>query len=223
MTHRFFPLLSGLLGLILLGACSGLATLNQVATPTELYVLTPKSTFDPSLPRLSQQLVVEEPTATAAISTDRIAISPSPLRVQYFPEVRWVDRAPVIVQALLIESYENSGKVAAVGRSTVSLRADYLIVTDMREFNARLANPQDPENSPLEVNVRLNMKIVDTEFDRIIASQSFEEFHTAASDDIDDIAVSFDEALGDAIRDLVEWSVREIHAHARENKQPDDF
>ena len=197
-----------------LSGCSGLATLSSVAKPNDLYALTPKSTFDPSLPTLRQQIVVEEPTATAAVATDRIAVQPSPLRVQYFPEVRWVDRAPVIVQALLIESYENSGKVASVGRSAVGLRADYVIVTDLREFQALVPHAESGEES-LMVNVRLNMKLVDAEFDQIIGSRSFEELEPAASDNMDDVAEAFDEALGDAMRDLVEWSVRKMHAHAR--------
>ena len=201
--------------LMLLSGCSGLATLAEVATPSELYMLTPKSTFDAGLPRLTQQIVIEEPTATAAVSTDRIMVQPTPLRVQYFPDVRWIDRAPVIVQTLLIESYENSGKVAAVGRSTVSLRADYLIVTDIREFHARFVQPDQPQTSPLEVQVRLNMKVVDADLDRIIASRSFEEIVPSESDNIDDVVEAFDEALGRTMRDLVEWSVPVMSWHAR--------
>ena len=132
-----------------LSGCAGLTSLNSAATPTDLYLLTPKSTFDPSLPRLRQQIVVAEPTATAAVSTDRIAVQPSPFEVEYLPRARWVDRAPLIIQALLIESYENSGRVDAVGRSAIGLSADYIIVTDVREFQARVPDGA-PEGSPLQ-------------------------------------------------------------------------
>lgn len=204
---------------LLLGACAGLGTINEAARPTELYALTPKSTFDPNLPRLKQQLVVEPPTATAAVDTDRIAVQPSPLQVQYLRRSRWVDRAPLIVQALLIESFENSGKVGAVGRSASGLRADYNIVTDLREFQAVVTDPDD-RSSPLQIQVRLNVKIVDEVEDRIIASSSFTENVISASDDVDDIAIAFDEALGDTMRDAVEWSVRNIHRHALNNPPP---
>lgn len=204
--------------LLLSGGCAGLGLLNEASTPNDLYALTPKSTFDPNLPRLQQQIVVEEPTATAAVDTDRIAVQPSPLEVQYVPGARWVDRAPLIVQALLIESYENSGKVGAVGRSTVGLRADYAIVTDLREFQARIPNAET--EGPLEVHVRLNIKVIDAFEDRIIASNSFEELAVATTDDMGDIAVAFDEALGDTMRDAVEWSVRKIHSHAARQPRP---
>lgn len=210
--HRFRQVvLCAALGL--LTGCSGLSTLTAATAPTDLFNLTPKSTFDPTLPRLRQQIVVAEPTATAAVSTDRIAVLPSPLQVEYLPGVRWVDRAPVIIQALLIESYENSGKVDAVGRSEVSLRADYLIVTDVREFQARV--PSQPTlDDRLQVQVRLNIKLVNADLDRIIASRSFEEIVEAESDETLDIAEAFDEALGDVMRDAVEWSVRQMHADA---------
>jgi cholesterol transport system auxiliary component len=205
---------------VLLSGCAGLTSLNSAATPTDLYLLTPKSTFDPSLPRLRQQIVVAEPTATAAVSTDRIAVQPSPYEVEYLPRARWVDRAPLIIQALLIESYENSGRVDAVGRSAIGLSADYIIVTDIREFQARVPDGA-PKDAPLQAQVRLNIKIVYAELDRIIASNSFERIVTTASDDTTDVVAAFDQALGSTMRNAVEWSIRKMHADAQ--SRPGDF
>lgn len=213
-----FPLIA----LGFLAGCAGLSTLSSVTAPTDLFTLSPKSTFDPSLPRLKHQIVVQEPTATAAVSNDRIAVNPSPLQVEYLRGARWVDRAPVIIQALLIESYENSGKVDAVGRSAVSLRADYLVVTDLREFQAQVP-PETLEDNRLQVLVRLNFKLVNADLDRIIGSRSFEERVEAESDNADDIAQAFDEALGDVMRDAVEWSIRNMHADAQKRPAPSDF
>jgi len=204
------------LALVSLGGCTGLDTLRQASKPNDLYLLTPKSTFSTSLPRIQKQIVVQEPTATAAVNTDQIAIQPTPLQVQYLPRARWVDRAPLIVQALLVESYENSGKVAAVGRSTVGLRADYVIVPDLREFQGLVVG--DAENSKtIRVEVRMNIKIIDEFEDKIIASDSFREYVVAASDQTPDLVTAFDEALGKTMRDAVEWSVRKINTHAANN------
>lgn len=194
-----------------LSGCAALSSLSSASTPNELYVLTPKSTFDPDLPSLRFQIAVQEPTATAAVDTDQIAVQPTPLRVQYLPSARWVNRAPLIVQALMVESFENSGKVPAVGSSSIGLRADFLIVTDIREFQATVP-PANPDAS-LQVDVRLNIKIVDAFSDRIIASRSFEEFVSAPSDTAQDVTIAFDDALGATLRDAVEWSIREIAAY----------
>ena len=202
---------------VALGGCAGLGTLKQASKPNDLYLLTPKSTFASTLPRIQMQIVVEEPTATAAVNTDQIAVQPTPLQVQYLPRARWVDRAPLIVQALLVESYENSGKVAAVGRSTVGLRADYIIVPDLREFQG-IVTAETENSKTVRVDVRMNIKIVDAFEDKIIASSSFQENVVSASDQTPDLVNAFDLALGRAMRDSVEWSVRRINTHA--NSQP---
>ncbi|WP_282152106.1 ABC-type transport auxiliary lipoprotein family protein [Ruegeria atlantica] len=201
-----------------LGACTGLGTLRQASKPNDLYLLTPKSTFSSSLPRVQKQIVVQEPTATAAVNTDQIAIQPTPLQVQYLPRARWVDRAPLIVQALLVESYENSGKVAAVGRSTVGLRADYVIVPDLREFQGFVVSDVEGTKT-IRVEVRMNIKIIDEFEDKIIASSSFREVVASASDSTPDLVKAFDDALGRTMRDAVEWSVRRINTHAANNQR----
>lgn len=209
------PLILSLVAVIL-GGCAGLGTLQQASKPNDLYLLTPKSTFASSLPRIQKQIVVEEPTATAAVNTDQIAVQPTPLQVQYLPRARWVDRAPLIVQALLVESYENSGKVAAVGRSTVGLRADYVIAPDLREFQGIVVSETE-NGKTVRIEVRMNIKIIDEYEDKIIASSSFQENVVAASDQTPDLVIAFDVALGRTMRDAVEWSVRRINTHAANN------
>lgn len=205
-----------LFGMLLVSGCSGLVSLSEATSPVDLYLLTPKSTFDPNLPRIRQQIVVTEPTATAAISNDRITVQPSPLEVRFLPGARWVDRAPLIIQSLMIESFENSGKVNAVGRSAIGLRADYLIVTDVREFQAIISDTQNPD-APLVANVRLNIKIVEADTDKIIASRSIEKLQASASDNAKDIVTAFDLALGRVLKASVEWSIRRMHQHALNN------
>ncbi|WP_171103071.1 MULTISPECIES: ABC-type transport auxiliary lipoprotein family protein [unclassified Ruegeria] len=199
-----------------LAGCTGLDTLRQASKPNDLYLLTPKSTFSSSLPRVQKQIVVAEPTATAAVNTDQIAIQPTPLQVQYLPQARWADRAPAIVQSLLVESFENSKKVSAVGRSTVGLRADYVVSPDLREFQGHvLTNPDG--STYIQIKVRLNIKIIDEYEDKIIASASFEENVTSASDQTPDLVLAYDQALGGTMRDAVEWSIRRINTHAANN------
>ncbi len=205
-----------MLAIVSMAGCTGLGTLQQASKPNDLYLLSPKSTFSPSLPRVQRQIVVEEPTATAAVNTDQIAVQPTPLQVQYLARARWVDRAPLIVQTLLVESFENSGKVAAVGRSTVGLRADYLIVPDLREFQGIVVSEVD-NSSNIRVEVRMNIKIIDEFEDKIIASSSFQENVVSASDQTADLVTAFDTALGRTMRDAVEWSIRKIHTHAANN------
>ena len=43
-----------------------------------------------------------------------------------------------MVQTLLVESFENTGKIVAVARKATDIRADYVLKTDLREFPGRV-------------------------------------------------------------------------------------
>src|SRR5712671_4897686 len=103
------------LGLVLALALSACSLPNFGGPAPDLYTLSPKSTFAAELPQVGWQLVVEEPSAAKGIDTDRIAIAPTPLEVKYFPNARWADRAPKMVQTLMIQSFENTKKIVSVG------------------------------------------------------------------------------------------------------------
>ena len=61
-----------------LASCTGLQTLQRASTPVDLYQLSPKSSFAADLPDVGWQIVVDEPTAAAAVNTDQIAVKPNP-------------------------------------------------------------------------------------------------------------------------------------------------
>lgn len=198
-------------------AATGCTALGQLTTvterieeatqPVQLYLLTPAETFSAGLPELDQQLIVEEPIAASHLDTDRIAIMPAPLVVEYLPVARWADRAPVLVQRLLVESFENTDRVASVTDQRVAVASDFLVLPDLRAFQA--VAPGGPEG-PLAVRVRLNLKIVDDETGLIVASESFRAEAAAASSDPIAAVTAFDEAVGEVLRQAVGWSVLQI-------------
>lgn len=172
--------------------------------PPDLYTLSPKSTFAADLPRVDWQLVVEEPSAAKGIDTDRIAIAPTSLEVKYFPSSRWADRAPKMVQGLLIQSFENSKMITSVGRQSLGLRSDYVLKTELREFQA-----EKNADGTVSVRVRLNVKLIRPSLGQIVASQSFESLKPAASEGIPDIVSAFDEAVGAVLKRAVAWTLTE--------------
>lgn len=202
-------LCAAFLGLSVAGVtgCTDLATLMNVAEPGDFYDLTPKSTYGRDLPEIAAQLVIDEPTAASSVNTDRIAVKPNPYQVQYFPKARWIDRAPLMVQTILVESFENTGKVAAVGRQAIGLSADFTLVTDLREFQATVG---EGENAPITVIVHLNMKIVQEPLGLIVASKSFQRQVPAVSSEMISVVIAFDKALGKTMGQAVEWTVRRI-------------
>lgn len=195
MLPKAARLLSLLASLALVG-CSALLG----SEPPMLFDLSPKSTFDPDLPRADWQLVVEEPTSPKAIDTDRIAIRPATLVMEYFPGVKWTDRAPALVQTLLVESFENSGKIVGVGRRAIGLIGDYILTSELREFEAI-----NDGSGVTRAVVRMVLKLVRQSSGNIVASSTQAESVESASDAPSDVVVAFDTALGKVLKRSVSW------------------
>ena len=185
------------------GAAGGCGNILPVAPPSNLYTLSPKNTFRPDLPTVPWQLVVEEPLAAGGLDTNRIAIQPTPLELKYYAEARWTERAPRMVQTLLVESFENTGRIVAVGRQAVGLRSDYNLKSELREFQAEMPDATRPPR----VRVRLNAKLVRQPRQEIIASDNFEHLQPCTTGAIVDVVAAFDEALGKVLRRVIEWTL----------------
>jgi cholesterol transport system auxiliary component len=195
-----------ILSVLLTVLAAGCSVLPTPGPAPSLYVLSPKNTYPAGLPTLSQQLVIAEPTANRALNTDRIALRPTPEEVKYFADVRWVNLAPRMIQTLLMESFENSGKIVAVGREAITLQPDYLLQSELREFQA----DYPPAGKPPSAVVRLNVKLIRQPEARIVASRTFSAAIPAEKDTKAAIIHAFDAALGKVLKRIVVWSLETI-------------
>ncbi|MEM7169985.1 MAG: ABC-type transport auxiliary lipoprotein family protein [Pseudomonadota bacterium] len=184
----------------MLGACGNL--LPGQGPPPSLFRLTPKSTFRSDLPDANWQLVLETPVSDASFNTTRIVLQESPTQIDYYANAGWADRAPVMVQTLMVESFENSGRIVAVGREAISLRSDFILKSELREFQAIFF-----EGFPPLAAVNLNLKLVQMPRRAIVGSTSFAHKERARSDSLDDIVDAFDKALGKVLKGVVEWTL----------------
>ena len=188
---------------VALSGCEGLVpTLG--GPPANLYTLTPKNTFAKELRRVRWQLVVDEPLASGGLNIDRIALRHSPTELKYFAGARWTERAPRMVQTLMVESFENSGAIVAVGRKAIGLRSDYNLITELREFQAEYF---ESDGVPT-VRVRLNAKLVKQPRRAIVASRTFESTIKSEGKAMRNVIRAFDQALGKVLRHTVEWTIK---------------
>ncbi|MDP7343523.1 MAG: ABC-type transport auxiliary lipoprotein family protein [Alphaproteobacteria bacterium] len=189
-----------------LAGCTLEGMLSSGAPAPSLYVLTPKSTFSGDLPNVDAQLVVEVPIASEGLNTHRIALRDSPLTLDFFANARWTERAPQMVQTLLVESFENTGKIVSVARQGVDLRADYALKTELREFQAEYSSRDEAP----QVWVRLNAKLVRMPARIIVASQTFEARHAAAGSTMKDVVFAFDDSLNKVLKKSVVWTMNRL-------------
>ncbi len=107
-----------------------------------------------------------------------------------------------MVQTLMAESFENSDRIVAVGRDSVSLRADFVLKTDLREFQAEYWAGPNPK-----AHVTIIAKLVQIPRRAIVGSKKFEGIVPAESDTMEAIVKAFDAALGKVLKRLVEWTL----------------
>jgi cholesterol transport system auxiliary component len=199
------------LSCIIAFAVTGCASLLGLSPAPHLYRLTPKSSYPANLPHPSVQLLVDVPLAPAGLDTGRIALSRSAVSIDYFADSEWIDRVPLMVQTALLDSFENSKAITAIDREAVGLRADLILRTEIRHFEAVYNSP----NGAPEVWVAISTRLVNPSGRDIVANASFERRQQAKSNDIAQIVLAFDEALGGVMEDIVVWTVRNPALSAR--------
>jgi len=204
-------------GLSALGLAGCGLQLPGSGDPPRIFTLTPKSTFASDIPSVDWQLLVELPNAPTGINSSRIAVQRTALELDYFARASWTDNMPRMVQVLLIESFENSGRIISVGRQAATLRADYVLKTDIREFQADYAQNAlgadgNPTDQPPRIQLRMNFKLVQMPDRRIVASKTFDHVMQASGPELIDIIKGFDDSLGVVLRRVVEWTLKEGQA-----------
>lgn len=201
---------SGFAGAVLRGMCGAALLLGLAACSTlnptapHLYTLTPRANVAAG-PKADWQLLVETPAAAAGIDTPRIALARTPTSLDYFADVSWADRAPNMVQGLIVQTFEDSGRIVSVGRDTVGLRSDYVLKSELRDFQAEYATPGAA--MPDRVHVRLSAKLVAMPRRTIEAGETFEASAPVRGRSFTDVIAAFDQALGQVTGELVGWSL----------------
>jgi len=136
---RFPPLFAALAALpaLALGGCGNLLGADTAAPA--VYRLEAASAGDGApRPTGDWQLSIERPMASAALSSSRIAIARPDGRLEFAAETVWEDRAPLLVQRLMLESFEDAGLGARVAKDSEGIRADFALKSDLSAFEARL-------------------------------------------------------------------------------------
>jgi len=191
-------------------------TLPGTGERSQLYVLTPKSTYPDGLPMVDWQLLVEKTSSPAGLDTQRIAVAYSPIELDYFARTNWTDRAPEMVLRLLVESFENSGKIIAVGRDSIGLRSNIVLKTELREFQAEYDRKLEADQAgdgatgsgeAPKIRVRIAAKLVKMPQRVIVASKTFEHIVQAEKNSMGAIVGAFDEALGKTLKYIVIWTL----------------
>jgi cholesterol transport system auxiliary component len=184
-----------------LPGCGAISALSSASAPLDAYALTPLP-GDGGGSGGSRHIVVELPTASGAIATDRILVKPNRLQAAYLPAARWVEPTPVLVQTLLVQSLQSSGAFRLVGRTSLGLLPDTTLLTEIRAFQAE---PGPPEGPSYTVRIALTLTLVRESDGAVVATRAFDARAPVASVEPLAIAAAFDAAAATVLGDAVAW------------------
>jgi cholesterol transport system auxiliary component len=183
-------------------ALAGCASLFVATPPGHLYRLSADGAYPATLPRVTAQLLVDLPQAPAGIDTTRIALTRAPFSLDYYADSEWTDRVPALIQTALLASFENSKAITAIDRESIGLRADFILKTEIRHFEA-LSDGSAPPN----VWVAMTARLVAVPQREIVAQASFERRVPAAASEVPAVVAAFNAAADAVIKDIVVWTV----------------
>jgi phospholipid/cholesterol/gamma-HCH transport system substrate-binding protein len=180
---------------------------GSAKTPVpKYYDLAPPRSFPPSNKTAKSQLVVLEPTAVVALDTQRIIVEAGTGETVRPDNAQWSDTIPKLLQARIVQSFENSNYLGAVARPMEGLTADYQLAIDVRSFQVSNAPDQaeQPAAGPI-ARVGFAAKILGDN-GRIIGSRTFDALVPAPDLDTAAAAAAIDKAFAKAVMDLVVWT-----------------
>lgn len=168
----------------------------------------PPTTFDLLAPRVSTltapkpakfQLVVNEPSAVRALETDRIMVKPGPAQIAYYKGAAWGDRLPRLIQARMVEAFENAGLVSAVGSRSDRLDADLELASEVRAFQVEI------ENGQAQARTSLFVKVVDGDSGRVLSSRRFESSRPTSAKNVNEMVVSLNQSFDQVMQEVIPW------------------
>jgi cholesterol transport system auxiliary component len=188
-------------GASLLSACGSLQLIPTPPTP-QLYLLRPQI-MPPMGSPVAWRLAVAIPDAKASLNTARIALSRSATTMDYYANAAWDDRLPLLLQNLLLETFDSSGRIVSVGRDTAGLETDYLLQTEVRNFEAHY---DTPDSAP-KIMVSLQAKLARMPQREIVGTLNAAQQAQASANNLDSIVLAFDEATAPAVAQIAAWTL----------------
>lgn len=173
------------------------------SNPTPTFDLSAPTNFGRLPPRARGLLAVEQPTALQILDTEKVVISPTAGEVAYLSDAQWVDRLPKLLQARIVQSFENSTRIRAVAKTQDRVNADYILVVDIRQFG--IVAYDGPTAA-----VELSVKIVYQRGGRIAAATVLSSRVAASGTSGSAATLSLDQALSDVLVQMVKWTSQRI-------------
>ena len=178
---------------VAIAALGGCAALIPQA-PRAIYDLSAPDASD-SGRRVSAQILIPPPSAVRALDSDLIAARPTASEYAYLPGAQWSDSLPKLLQMRLLQTFQNSGRVAAVGLPGQGLLIDYQVILDIRAF----------ELTGQTAVTEFAVKLMNDRNGRIVKTTVVRAEVPTVSEGTEAVVAALDAGMDDAFLQIVDW------------------
>lgn len=189
--------------LLTLTACSVLGG----SQPFSIYAPQPRLVAPTDTTVVAWQLAIERPRAGETIAAPSLLVMPTPGVYEVFPSARWRDPPPALVGTLMLQCFEQSGRIVGVDRAASGVGSDFVLTSELRDFQVEIV-----DGSP-RAKISLYAKLISHADNRIVAARSFNAIAPAAAQDAASAAKAIEAALAQLLPELRDWTFSAAEAH----------
>lgn len=151
-----------------------------------------------AVPVLPVSLKIIRPQIAPGLDTERIALRRDHNQIDYYAGVKWASDASAMIQSVLVENFENTHRLKSVSNDLVTLKSDYTVLTDIRDFQVDYKKSNQPK-----AHIRMTVTLVNTQSDEIVRTFTYDQSEAIGDETMQAIAQGFDKAQQAIMQKLV--------------------
>lgn len=203
LNYRFFWLIS----LLLLSACS---IFEPVKTPPiHYFTLAAKASdwdYCPQHRRHMPTILVNQARPSAACHSARMVYVPACYQIQYFTQNRWTDPPAQMLQALLINALQRTGRFQAIINTPSTVYYDGILNTQLLSFQ------QEFTSIPSQFRIAIRAQLINARTRRVISSEDFVVTQIAPHDDAYGGALAANQAAQKILNEISRFCVEKLRS-----------
>jgi phospholipid/cholesterol/gamma-HCH transport system substrate-binding protein len=183
----------------IIGGLEKLTGVGEKAKPPPVFDLAVANSFPSSLNTIKAKIVVPDPTAILAFDTQNILVRSADGVFSNVENAKWADNLPKLVQARILQSFENARQLTAVDRPGDQSEGVFRLELGIRNFQI---SPRPTPTALVEFSVRLVSDKGD-----VVDARIFNAAVEAQSELPVGLVAAFNVAFSKAAKDIVIWAI----------------
>ena len=194
---KLFRHISSLLLATLVSACSLLPASEQV----QIYRLPTVTSAHTQAEKLNWSLRLMTPHTNQTLDSVRIAVIPEGNLITNYKGIRWSERAPILLRDRLLDAFQTDGRLQTVTSDTSTFNVDVELTSELAAFQSEYRNGKP------EIRIILDMHLVNSQSQQVIASHRFDIHQISKNSDAKSVIQAFGLACDNLSRDVIDWTI----------------